>query len=235
MQPPFFFLDSIPQENHLVLDEPSSHHLSRVIRMAIGEKIILSDGRGNFLEAVIKAPHKSKSEVQILTRKKIPFVFPEVTIAISPIKNVSRFEWFIEKSTELGVQKIIPLICTRTEKFNYKQERLHNILKSALLQSRQFWMPQLMPAKKIEHVIKNAVESKRYIAHCNPDDNKFSLPYDLNKVESRIILIGPEGDFSEEEVTLAKVNNFLPVSLGSSILRTETAGIAAAVLLRQSS
>ncbi len=235
MQSPFFFLGNIPQGDHLVLDETSSHHLSRVLRMEKGEKIILTDGKGDLLEAEIKLPHKSKSEVQILVRKEIPFVLPAVTIAISPIKNVSRFEWFVEKCTELGVQKIIPLICDRTEKFHYKQERLYNILKSGLLQSRQAWMPQLMPSEKIEKLIMHSDESKRYIAHCNSDENKITLPCNLNKEESRIILIGPEGDFSDEEVKIAKANNFLPVSLGPSILRTETAGIAAAVLLRQSS
>ena len=235
MQSPFFFLDSIPQGDHLVLDETSSHHLSRVLRMEKGEKIILTDGKGNLLEAEIKVPHKSKSEVRILSRKEIPFVLPSVTIAISPIKNVSRFEWFVEKCTELGVRKIIPLICDRTEKFNYKQDRLYNILKSGLLQSRQAWMPLLMPSEKMEKLVMRSDESKRYIAHCNADENKITLPCNLNKDESRIILIGPEGDFSDEEVNIAKANNFLPVSLGPSVLRTETAGIAAAVLLRQSS
>ena len=234
MQSPFFFLDSIPQGDHLFLDETSSHHLSRVLRMEKGEKIILTDGKGNLLEAEIKVPHKSKSEVQILSRKEIAFVLPSVTIAISPIKNVSRFEWFVEKCTELGVQKIIPLICDRTEKFHYKQERLYNILKSALLQSRQAWVPQLMSSIKIEQLVMNSEESNRYIAHCNADEQKISLASNLNKEESRIILIGPEGDFSEEEVSFAKANNFLGVSLGPSVLRTETAGIAAAVLLRQS-
>lgn len=235
MQPPFFFLDNISQDDRLVLDEASSHHLSRVLRMKEGEKIMLTDGKGNLIEATITVAHKSKSEAQVLERKQIHFTLPEVTIAISPIKNVSRFEWFVEKCTELGVHKIIPVICSRTEKYNYKYERLQNILKSAILQSRQSWIPQLMPSEKIETVIKKASEGNRFIAHCNTNENKLSLPCNLRKEDSRIILIGPEGDFTDKEIAMAKAHEFLPVTLGESTLRTETAGIAAAVLLKQSS
>ncbi|MEO6868628.1 MAG: RsmE family RNA methyltransferase [Ginsengibacter sp.] len=235
MQPPFFFLENIPKEDRPILDEASSHHLSRVLRMKEGELIVLTDGKGNLYEAAITAAHKSKSEVRILEKKQIAFDLPEVTIAISPIKNVSRFEWFIEKCTELGVHKIIPVICSRTEKFNYKQERLQNILKSAIMQSRQPWMPQLMASEKIENLIVNASASHRFIAHCNRDENKLSLPGNIKKDESRIILIGPEGDFTEEEVNFAIAHKFIPITLGASTLRTETAGIAAAVLLKQNS
>lgn len=235
MQPPFFFLENIPKEDHPILDEASSHHLSRVLRMKEGEKIMLTDGKGNLLEAAITVVHKSKSEAQILERNHLPFILPEVTIAISPIKNISRFEWFIEKCTELGVHKIIPIICARTEKYNYKHERIQNILKSAILQSRQSWIPQLMLSEKIETVIKNASEINRFIAHCNMDEDKFPLPCNIKKEESRIILIGSEGDFTDEEVNFAKAHKFLPITLGASTLRTETAGIAAAVLLKQSS
>ena len=234
MQSHFFFLNHIPQTDHVILDEASSHHLYRVLRMMAGEKIVLTNGKGILAEAIITTPHKSQSEIQILEQKEIPFILPSVTIAISPIKNVSRFEWFIEKCSELGIQKIIPIICDRTEKINFKQERLLNILKSGLLQSKQAWMPELLPTERFKNIMSHLCEKKRFIAHCNPDENKILIPCNLKKEESRIILIGPEGDFSDEEINIAKSNDFMGVSLGPSVLRTETAGIAAAVLLRQS-
>ena len=158
-----------------------------------------------------------------------------VSIAISLVKNASRFEWFLEKATELGVTEIIPLICTRTEKQHFREDRMKAVLISAMLQSQQVWLPILHEPKKIAELIIKANQQQKFIAHCEDENNKIQLTAQLLNLPageaSKLILIGPEGDFTKEEINYALQNNFVPVALGNTRLRTETAGIAAATLL----
>jgi 16S rRNA (uracil1498-N3)-methyltransferase len=230
---PFFYKEDIkPTTTNVLLDEATSKHIVQVLRMQKGEQLQLTDGKGNLFTAAITDDNRKKCGVTILTTIKQQLPATNVSIGISLIKNNSRFEWFLEKATEIGITEIIPLICERTEKSAFKFERLNGILISAMLQSQQSWLPVLQEPQKFTKFISKAKQEQKFIAHCIDENNKKKLPSQLiNKLTSKLILIGPEGDFTKEEIENALKYDFIPVSLGNTRLRTETAGIAAAVIL----
>ncbi len=230
MQLPYFFEENIPESGRFCLGEESSKHIVQVLRMKENEEINVTNGQGVLLTSSIVVANKRKTEVNITKRITHPRPSEKISIAISLIKNNSRFEWFLEKATEIGISEIIPLICHRTEKSTMKTERMHNIITSAMLQSRQLWMPDLTDPVKFGELLKGTGYNQKFIAHCN-DVEKKNLN-DFDKVSgTQIILIGPEGDFTENEISASAENNYIPVSLGGTRLRTETAGIVAAALL----
>ncbi len=235
---PFFYTEPVPAaQNIVVLNEENSKHAVQVLRMQNGEQLRLTDGLGNLYTAEISDAHKKKCTVNILERSFEDASANRVVIAVSPVKNNSRFEWFLEKATEIGVTEIVPLICTRTEKQHFRYDRMNGILISALLQSQQVWLPKLHEPVKYEKYIAS-LENKpaqKFIAHCDDQQKtslreKLSEPSALN-LEPSTILIGPEGDFTKEEIAFALRNNFAPVALGDTRLRTETAALVAATLL----
>ncbi len=229
---PFFYKeDLVASSTNIVLDEATSKHMVQVLRMQNGEQLQLTNGKGNLFTVEITDNNRKKCAVKILETFDIPHLPFSITVAISPVKNTTRFEWFLEKATEIGVTEIIPLICSRTEKTTFKFERMKSILVSAMLQSQQCWLPVLQEPTKFNTLIKSSPQQQKFIAHCM-DDAKGNLA-DLNNgaLSSKIILIGPEGDFTAEEIELALQNNFSAVALGATRLRTETAGIVAATLL----
>lgn len=231
MAAPFFYVDSLPASTHsLTLNEDTSKHIISVLRMQNGEAILLTDGRGSKANASIVDDNRKRCSVQINTIDKEEPVRPHITIAISIVKNFSRFEWFLEKATEIGVNEIIPLICERTEKEKFRFERMQGILISAMLQSQQSWLPHLHHPTSFKEVVQKATVEKKYIAHCLPEKKQHLSS--VIRHQSSIILIGPEGDFTSNEIDLALQNNFTPVALGNTRLRTETAGMVAATLLR---
>jgi 16S rRNA (uracil1498-N3)-methyltransferase len=214
----------------IVLDEDTSKHITGVLRMKRGEELALTDGRGTKATAVIEDDHRKRCTVRIKNRHFEDEVKPRITIAISLVKNVARFEWFLEKATEIGISEIIPLLCERTEKEKFRTDRLQNIIISALLQSQQSRMPVLHEPTAFNHVIAAATAEDKFIAHCLEWD-KQQLPTVAGSRDA-IILIGPEGDFSAAEIEAALSKGFRPVALGNTRLRTETAGMVAAALLR---
>lgn len=227
MNLPIFFIHQI---NETTLSEETSKHIAQVLRMQVGEHIQLTDGKGNLVTALLVDNHKKKCLVQHIETQSFKKPEKEITIAISLVKNASRFEWFLEKATEIGISTIIPLICNRTEKQHFRTERMNGILISAMLQSKQTWLPELNAPTTFNELIKLSTQPTKYIAHCESDNQKIQLS-SLQKTNQSIILIGPEGDFTPEEIQLAKQNNFFPVTLGDTRLRTETAGMFSAVLL----
>jgi|ERR1035437_1406887 16S rRNA (uracil1498-N3)-methyltransferase len=232
MSLPFFYIEQIPvNQSSFILSEDTSKHIIQVLRMKQGEQLQLTNGKGEIITVEIISENKKAAEVNALSTSNIPPRTSNITIAISLIKNTNRFEWFLEKSTEIGISEIIPLICERTEKQHFRHDRMKNILISAMLQSQQAWLPVLHEPIKFKDIIKNSTHQKKYIAHCIEEEKK-QLTNEAIK-QSTIILIGPEGDFTKEEVEFAKQNNFIPVSLGDTRLRTETAAIVACVLLNQ--
>lgn len=233
MSLPFFYVESIG-EKEIHLDEDTSKHIIGVLRMQKGEEVLLTDGKGKKAQAQIVNDNRKKCIVEISSEQKEEKAGSEVTIAISLIKNSSRFEWFLEKATEIGVSAIIPLICNRTEKEKFRADRMKNILASAMLQSQQSWLPILYDPIDFMDAVKNAHQEQKFIAHCI-QTNKKQLTSSIAAHQSSIILIGPEGDFTEKEIQLALDSNFIPVALGNTRLRTETAGIVAASLLKISS
>jgi len=231
MSLPLFFLETIDEQHStLVLSEEASKHIVQVLRMTIGERLQLTDGKGLLLTAEIINDHKKSCTVQKITIEKIPAPQKQITIAISLVKNASRFEWFLEKATEIGVTTIIPLLCSRTEKQHFRFDRMKGILTSAMLQSHQAWLPVLQEPVSFEKLIITDKSVSKFIAHCETDDKKNHLNA-ISKSSSSIMLIGPEGDFTTAEIELALKNNFIPVSLGENRLRTETAGMVAVALL----
>jgi 16S rRNA (uracil1498-N3)-methyltransferase len=231
---PFFYKEDITlNTTDVVLDEATSKHIVQVLRMKTGEQLQLTNGKGNLFTAEIKDDNRKKCTVTITKKTEITNPKSPITIAISLVKNNTRLEWFLEKATEIGVTEIIPLICERTEKTAFKFDRMKNILVSAMLQSQQTFLPVLHEPVKFNKLLTQQYDNtEKFIAHCEDENNKVSLTSKLlNPSTSKLILIGPEGDFTNEEIATAVKNNFVPVALGETRLRTETAGIVAATLL----
>lgn len=227
MNLPFLFAENLSNPT-IVLDEDTSKHI-HVLRMQKGEEILLTDGQGKKARGIIADDNRKKCVVQISSIETEDRKL-KTAIGISLIKNSSRFEWFLEKATEIGVSEIIPLLCARTEKEKFRFDRMQNILISAMLQSQQCWLPLLHEPAGVEKTIHLSFE-KKWIAYCEETNRQSFASQQLNLSISQLILIGPEGDFTHEEINLATSNNFIPVSLGTTRLRTETAGIVAATLL----
>ena len=234
MSLPFFYVDKIDgSAASVVLNEDTSKHVVQVLRMTAGEKLQLTDGKGNLFTTEIISDHKKKAAVKIVSSSFIQPPPKKISIAVSLVKNASRFEWFLEKATEIGVDEIYPLLCARTEKQHFRFERMNGILISAMLQSQQSRLPVLHePVRFDDLMIKQFDDCKKYIAHCLPAGNKESLKNRNQQSPHQLILIGPEGDFTIQEIEQALQNNFAAVALGETRLRTETAGIVAATLLR---
>jgi 16S rRNA (uracil1498-N3)-methyltransferase len=244
MAAPFFYIPSwSPDREEIVLNEDNSRHVIQVLRMRPGEALRLTDGKGALLDGVILDDHKKKCRVSIKAGTTEPPRTNLVTIAISPVKNTARFEWFLEKATEIGVSTIIPLLCERTERQSIRTDRLRNILISAMLQSQQAWLPTLAEPTPLFDLLTQTPTGPAYIAHLleapRATDSLSSLTREqLPPIAGpqaagpgSIILIGPEGDFSPKEVETALAAKLIPVSLGHNRLRTETAGLVAATLL----
>ena len=226
---PYFFQSTINNQQKIILNEETSKHCVRVLRMQVGEQLQLTSGNGDLFTVEIIDANKNACVV-----KKIDEFFTaknnkKISIAISPLKNTNRFEWFLEKATELGVTTITPLICKRTEKQHFKFERMQNILIAAMLQSQQCYLPQLLEPIAANDFIKNAATKTKLIAHCLDEEKKQIQDF---KSDDVLMLIGPEGDFTEEEIEFALQHQFKPVSLGNTRLRTETAGVVAVTLLQ---
>ncbi len=219
-------------QSTFVLPEETSKHIIQVLRMKKEDAINVTDGKGNLVTATITNADKKATEIKADAVSFSPQKSPFTSIAISILKNASRFEWFLEKAAETGIQQVIPLLCNRTEKQHFRWERMHQILISAMLQSNQVWLPELFKPAFSNDIIQQPFNGKKYIAHCGDGEKTFvqNIISD-EKIEGVRILIGPEGDFTSEELSLSLQNKFIPLSLGSSRLRTETAGMAAAVWL----
>jgi 16S rRNA (uracil1498-N3)-methyltransferase len=220
-----------------MLNEETSKHIVQVLRMKKGERLNLSDGKGNLVEAEIIGDHKKHCEVRVLEISHPEKPLRNITIAISLLKNSNRFEWFLEKATELGISAIIPLICERTEKEKFRYDRMHQICVSAMLQSQQSWLPVLNEPVHFKELFSDPSifnASQKFIAHCIEEQKRNLADLINDTLPSQVILIGPEGDFTSEEIKLAIQNHFDAVSLGNNRLRAETAGVVAAVLLKLS-
>lgn len=220
-----FYVPNIAHENVLTPEE--SQHCVKVLRLAIGDKILLTDGVGGIYEARITFSSPKRCEFEIVSKQeevnKRPY---RLHVAIAPTKNIDRLEWMIEKCTEIGIDEITPLLCRFSERKVIKPERLHKVMVSAAKQSLKAYVPKLNDLTTFSDLIAHANESQKFIAHCYKDEKKL-FQHALHVKQDILILIGPEGDFSEQEVENAMQKGFLPVSLGNSRLRTETAGVVA--------
>lgn len=230
MQLPFFYEPLLTEEVTLfTLTADSQKHVIQVLRMKMGDALHLTNGKGLLCRAIIQSADKKNTIVQIQSVQFFEKQTIEVSIGISLLKNANRLEWFLEKATELGISAIYLLQCDRTEKQHFRYDRFNGILIAAMLQSQQTWLPILHEPILVENIIHTSTQVIKLIAHCE-NAEKTSLQKVTIKANT-IILIGPEGDFSPKEIELATENNFSPVSLGNTRLRTETAGVVAATLL----
>lgn len=210
-----------------VLNEAESKHAVRVLRLSEGDNVQLIDGKGGFYEAEITDANPKKCVLKIIKSvqefEKRNF---KLHLAIAPTKNIDRFEWFLEKCTELGIDEITPLVTEHSERKVIKPERLEKIIVAAVKQSLKAYLPRLNSVTYFKDFISNTNCRNKFIAHCHKA-KKEHLKNCIGKNEELVILIGPEGDFSREEVELAKKRGYMEISLGSSRLRTETAGVVA--------
>ncbi len=222
-----FYAPDIIRDTY-TLDQNESKHLIRVLRMIRGAEVRLIDGKGNLYEAIISDPDQKKCVLEI-TGKTVDFERRNyrLHIAISPLKNPERFEWFVEKSVEIGIDEITPLVCRNTEKPGIKADRVNNLIISAMKQSLKSTKPVLNDTCNFKDFIKMELKGILMIAHCDDSIERMKVSDVYSKNENAIVLIGPEGDFSKEEIQSAIKSKFFPVHLGPSRLRTETAGIAA--------
>lgn len=218
------FYNPFIQGDTFELEEQESKHAIRVLRLVKGDRVILVDGRGGWYEAKIIEDHPKRCSLKLetLTTDYQPLPY-KLHIAVAPTKNLDRFEWFLEKATEIGISEITPLICQRSERRQVKMERLDKILVSAMKQSLRAYKPKLNEAVSMEKFLKSDQKGILGIAHCYPLERK-----GINELDHRgtyTFIVGPEGDFTEEEVQKARDAGYIPVQLGSSRLRTETAAL----------
>ena len=227
--PNFYEPNIAPSDVSFTLSEETGKHCIQVLRMKKSEPLQLTDGKGNAFVASIISDNKRACLVNILERKYFNPPAKKISIGISILKNAGRLEWFLEKAAEIGVSEIIPLLCKRTERQHFRFDRMNAVLIAAILQSQQTWLPQLHEPTDVKTFIQQSSYQQKLIAHCE-NDTKKELS-NLSIQDHVQILIGPEGDFTHEEIEFALQNQYQPVSLGNTRLRTETAGVVAASLL----
>jgi len=223
----FYTPDIDPTHTQYFLNEEESKHAIRVMRLEKGEEVQLIDGRGGLYTASILDPHPKRTILQINSavqafNKRNHYLH----IAIAPTKNIERTEWFLEKATEIGIDEISLIICQRSERKEAKTERLNKIITSAIKQSLKAYHPVLNEPASLNKLLLQPFDGQKYIAHCEPGE-KLNLGNDLQPNGKYLILIGPEGDFAPAEIEEALKNNFKPITLGESRLRTETAALEA--------
>ena len=218
------------EKTQIVLTNQEHAHLSKVLRKSNGDLINVTDGLGYIYKCRIDEIVKGSTTLSVLNSYHDNIEYPQLTVAISITKKISRFEWFLEKATEIGVYSIIPIISQHSEKSRLNFDRCTKILVSAMKQSLRTRLPILNAPIGFNDYIKRTAEiDKKFIATCKVN-NPVLLKYELKKGLSAEILIGPEGGFSEKEINNAKNTNFTPISLGQSRLRTETAGVSACMI-----
>ena len=226
-------------EHKQTLSEEESAHCVRVLRNTVGDEILITDGRGTTYTARITNPHPKHCDFEIISsEKQNPHHSFHLHIAIAPTKNIERLEWAIEKCVEIGVDEITPLLCRFSERKQLRTDRLEKIILSASKQSLTPYLPVLHELTPYDTFIQSQRQnqSQLFIAHCYKDEKRL-LKDEIEQGRDVLVLIGPEGDFSEKEVSDALSLGFIPVSLGNSRLRTETAAVVAchtAVLINES-
>ena len=214
------------------LDQEESKHCIRVLRMKTGDTLHLTDGKGMLHQARIVEDSPKRCTVEIIqTKEQAARAAQRIHLAVAPTKNINRYEWFLEKATEIGVDEITPLICENSERKVVKPDRLEKVLVAAMKQSLKSFLPLLNEAVTFDRFVSLQSREEKFIAYCS-DEYRSLLKESYTPGHDALILVGPEGDFSVREVELAKKNGFRLVSLGSSRLRTETAAVVASHTLQ---
>ncbi|ESU24795.1 16S ribosomal RNA methyltransferase RsmE [Flavobacterium enshiense DK69] len=222
----FYTPDISSTLNEFSFDKEESKHIVKVLRKKEGDILHVTNGLGFLFttEIILASDKKCTVKINSIDNQKPTDFY--LHLAVAPTKMNERFEWFLEKATEIGIHEITPLICDHSERKTIKTERFDKIIQSAMKQSLQFYLPKLNEPMTFKEFINKKHDGKLYIAHCEETDKKL-LKEAVHAKEKYTILIGPEGDFSEKEIALALENKYIPVSLGNTRLRTETAAVVA--------
>lgn len=212
-----------------VLPEGESTHCVKILRMQPGNSIEVIDGKGNAYTCRLLDAHHKHALVEILEQRHEPLSWEyHLTVAVAPTKHMDRMEWLIEKLTEIGVNRFIPTLCGRSERKEIKTERLEKIAISAMKQSLKAVLPKIDDITPIKKIITECNAKQRFICYCDDSVERRTLAKECTCNTDTFVLIGPEGDFTIEEVNLAIANGFIPITLGANRLRTETAALFAA-------
>lgn len=215
------------------LPEEESKHCVRVLRMTVGDELHLTDGKGNMHRCKVVSDNVKRCEVEVVeTMSEYERMSYGLVMCVAPTKNIDRFEWFLEKATEIGITEVYPLECDHSERRQIKHEREEKVITAAVKQSLKAYHPTLHDLTSVRDVIAMDFDGEKYIAHC--DSSFGERPYLGNLVKkgaNTLILIGPEGDFSKEEINFALQNGFKAISLGRERLRTETAAVVATTVV----
>ena len=211
------------------LSEEESKHCIRVLRMRCGDELHITDGRGNMHRCKVVDDNVKRCVVEVVeTTAEYEKPSYGLTMAVAPTKNIDRFEWFLEKATEVGISEVIPIVSEHSERREIKHERELKVITSAVKQSLKAYHPTLHPLTSFKDVVRMPFNGDKFIAHCNSSlGQREYLGSLITKGHNTLILIGPEGDFSPEEVRLAVENGFEEISLGTQRFRTETAAVVA--------
>ncbi|WP_452226975.1 16S rRNA (uracil(1498)-N(3))-methyltransferase [Lacinutrix cladophorae] len=222
----FYNPDITENTTEFTFNKEESRHIIKVLRKSVGEKLQITNGKGWFFNAKITIADIKNCVVQILDKKLQAKKDYTLHLAVAPTKMNDRYEWFLEKATEIGIDRITPIICEHSERKIIKPERFEKIIQSATKQSLNCYLPKLNPAIPFKEFLQQDFSGNLFIAHCEETAKK-SLKNELQAKQNITILIGPEGDFSVKEIEIAIQNKFIPVTLGETRLRTETAAIVA--------
>ena len=222
----FYNSDISKHTTQFTFTKEESKHIVKVLRKNIGDTLHITNGKGLLFTAEITIPNINKCIATIVSKTQQKKRDYNLHLAVAPTKMNDRYEWFLEKATEIGIESITPIICDHSERKVIKAERYQKILQSAMKQSLSCYLPKLNEATSFKNFIKQDSKGDLFIAHCEETDKK-SLKNKLQPQKNITILIGPEGDFSVKEIEMALANDFIPVTLGETRLRTETAAIVA--------
>lgn len=223
----FFHPEVSETHSEVLFSREESKHIVKVLRKREGDRLYLTNGKGWIFETEITLAEVNNCSARIINAEKEPPAPYHLHLAVAPTKMNDRFEWFLEKATEIGIQEITPVICDHSERKVVKIERFQRVIQSALKQSLHTRFPILHDAIGFKDFLNQDHPKEKYIAHCEDSEQKKLLSRSLKKGTSVTILIGPEGDFSLQEIEMAIKTGWQPVSLGNSRLRTETAAIVA--------
>ena len=222
----FYNPDIHEATSSFTFDKEESKHIVKVLRKSVGDVLHITNGLGWMFDGEITNADIKKCQANISNAKQHPKREYKLHLAVAPTKMNDRFEWFLEKATEIGIDAITPILCDHGERKVIKLDRFEKILQSAMKQSLQCYLPTINELTPFNNFVNQDFEGQKYIAHCE-DSDRNSLKSQLKPDQDIVILIGPEGDFSVKEIETALQHNFIPVTLGNTRLRTETAAIAA--------
>ena len=226
----FYNSDVKVNDTFFTFDTNESKHIIKVLRKRKGDELLLTNGEGYLFEAKIIDDSIKKCEVELISSKKTPPKSHRLHMAVAPTKMNDRFEWFLEKVTEIGVDEITPIICDRSERKILKLDRMQRVIESAMKQSLQTYLPKLNEPISLSDFLEKPITGIQFIAHCE-DSERHELKRSVVGDQEVTILIGPEGDFTPNEIKSAMLKGYAPVIMGKTRLRTETAAIVACTIV----